>query len=230
MPSKSSRWRRSLRPLFGARPDALVVRFQAPGLAALDALAEGVLPEPLLGGEAEGESFRDVYYDTEECELGLRGALVRLRLHASGEQTLAVEVMDPRDGPPRRAEVTVAAGDPRELFAGLSEPAQLVRSMIDPARLVSWMEVETRRRVRAATLAVDGRSVGMWIECAARTLREGDLSAERLEVESRLDDDDETSRASLRALEAEHGLRLMTGDPLDHWRDALKEAEADWLA
>jgi len=229
MSSGSSRWRRSLR-LFGARLDALVVRFQAPDAAALDALAEGDLPEPLLGGEAEGESFRDVFYDTEECELGLRGALVRLRLHASGEQTLYVEVVDPRDGPPRRAEVTVAAGDPRELFAGLSEPAQLVRSMTDPSRLVPWMEVETRRRLRAATLAMEGRSVGMRIECAARTIREGDLSAERLEVEVRLDDDADAARGSLRALEAEYGLRLMTGDPLDHWREALREAEADWLA
>ncbi|HEU4455186.1 MAG TPA: polyphosphate kinase 1, partial [Longimicrobium sp.] len=230
MPPQSPRSRFSLRPLFGARPDALVVRFEAPDAAALDALAAGDLPEPLLGGEPEAETFRDLYHDTGDGELARRGALVRLRLHASGEQTLRVETADPRDGPPRRVEVTVAPGDPRELFAGLSEPALLLRAMVDPARLVPWLEVETRLRVRQATVAADGRAVGMRIECAARTVREGDLSAPRLEVEARLDDDSEPARAALRTLEAVFGLRLMTGDPLQRWREALAEAESGWLA
>ncbi|HEX8693932.1 MAG TPA: polyphosphate kinase 1 [Longimicrobium sp.] len=227
-PRSASAPRRPLLPSWGARPGALVVRFEAPDPDTLDALAAGTLPEPLRGGEAQDETFRDVYYDTEDGDLARRGALVRLRLRPHG-QTLAVQVSDPRDGPPRRAEVSAGPGDPRELFAGLSEPAQLLRALVDPARLVAGLEVETRRRLRPAAIALDDGEVAVEIECAVRTVREGDLAADLYEVEVRLAEDPREGRDAVRALEEVFALRLLTGDPLHRWRQKLDEAEAGWL-
>jgi polyphosphate kinase len=210
--------------------EALVVRFAAPDRATLDRIATDALPGGIAAGDPSPEVFRDVYYDTPALELGQRGATVGVRFHASGELTLAVEVRADEDGLPRSAAETGQASDPAALFAGDGEPARLLRALTDPARLEPWLEVETRRRIRPATLGEGDDAVEMEIACDERTVRDRGVSAELAEVEVRLADDTAEARAAVRAMEDAFGLTLLTGDPLRRWARALEEAETDWLA
>jgi polyphosphate kinase len=203
----------------------LVVRFAAPSRAVLDRVAALGGPE----GAGGAEVFRDVYYDTPEMELRRRGATAGVRFHAGGELTLAVEVRAADDGLPDSAADTARGADPRALFTAQGEAAALLRALVDPARLRPWLEVETRRRRATAVLASGGEALAAELACDERMVRDGEVSAELFEVEVRLPDDTAEARAAARRLEHDHGLTLLTGDPLARWSRSLEETEVDWL-
>ncbi|MFL5542520.1 MAG: CYTH domain-containing protein, partial [Longimicrobiaceae bacterium] len=209
--------------------EGLVVRFAAADRETLERIATGALPGGIAAEPPSTELFRDVYYDTPELELRRRGATVGVRFHPTGELTLAVEVRGSGDALPESAAATESPSDPPSLFTGDSEPARLLRALTDPSRLVPWLEVETRRRVRAAAVGDGDERMEMEIACDERTVRDRDVSAELAEVEVRLDDDTPEGRAAARALEEAFGLTLLTGDPLRRWARSLEETEVDWL-
>ena len=212
-----------------AHGDELVVRFAAPDRETLERVAHGPLPGAPEGGEAADELFRDVYYDTPELDLRRRGATVGVRFHASGALTLAVEVRDWKRGRPAGAAARGRGPSPEALFAADDEAGALLRALVDPARLRPWLEVETRRRLRAAVLASADGAVPVEVACDERMVRDRDVSAELFEVEVRLPEDSAAARAAARALERALGLTLLTGDPLRRWARSLEETEADWL-
>jgi polyphosphate kinase len=205
--------------------EGLVVRFSAPDRGTLERIATGALPGGIAAGSPSTELFRDVYYDTLELDLRRRGATAGVRFHPSGELTLAVEVRGSEDALPESAAVSLPAPDVETLFEGDSEPARLLRALTDPAHLSPWLEVETRRRVRPASVG----ELEMEIACDERTVRDRDVSAELFEVEVRLPEDSDEGRAAARALETELGLTLLAGDPLRRWSRSLEETEVDWL-
>jgi polyphosphate kinase len=220
-------------PQPGAAADAaggeLVVRFAAPDREALERVASGPLPGAPTDGDAWTEVFRDVYYDTPELDLRRRGATAGVRFHASGELTLAVEVRDWKRGRPASAAAAGRGPTPDALFAGEGEAGALLRALVDPARLQPWLEVETRRRLRAAVLESDDGAVPVEVAADERMVRDRDVSAELFEVEVRLPEDTAAARAAARALERGLGLTLLTGDPLRRWARSLEETEVDWL-
>jgi polyphosphate kinase len=209
--------------------DELVVRFAAPGREALERVASGALPGAPAGEPSSTELFRDVYFDTPELDLRRRGATAGVRFHASGELTLAVEVRDWKRGRPASAFAVGRGPTPEALFAADDEAGALLRALVDPARLRPWLEVETRRRLRAAVLASEDGALPVEVACDERTVRDRDVSAELFEVEVRLPGDTAAARAAARALEHELGLTLLTGDPLRRWARSLEETEVDWL-
>ncbi|HEV7588526.1 MAG TPA: polyphosphate kinase 1 [Longimicrobium sp.] len=216
----------------GAIPEPggeLVVRFSAPDRETLERVAHGPLPGAAADGDESTEIFRDVYYDTPELDLRRRGATAGVRFHATGELTLAVEVRDWKRGRPASAAASARGATPEALFADEGEAGALLRALVDPARLHPWLEVETRRRLRAAVLASAGRALPVEVACDERMVRDRDVSAELFEVEVRLPADTAAARAAARALERELGLTLLTGDPLRRWARGLEETEVDWL-
>ncbi|MFL5382532.1 MAG: polyphosphate kinase 1 [Longimicrobiaceae bacterium] len=212
-----------------ARGDELVVRFAAPDRAALERVASDPLPGGRDEGEPSTELFRDVYYDTPELDLRRRGATAGVRFYPSGELTLAVEVRDGKRRRPASAATSGRGPSPEALFSADDEAGALLRALVDPARLRPWLEVETRRRVRAAVLASDDGPLRVEVACDERMVRDRDVSAELFEVEVRLPDDTPAARAAARTLEQAFGLSLLTGDPLRRWTRSLEEIEVDWL-
>ena len=212
-----------------ARGDELVVRFAAPDRAALERIAAGPLPGARDEGEPATEVFRDVYYDTPELDLRRRGATAGVRFHPSGELTLAVEVRDGKRRRPRSAAASARGPSPETLFNADDEAGALLRALVDPARLRPWLEVETRRRARAAVLASGDGPLRAEVACDERMVRDRDVSAELFEVEVRLPDDTPEAREAARTLEGAFGLSLLTGDPLSRWARSLEETEVDWL-
>lgn len=210
-------------------PEGLVVRFAAPDRKTLERVAAEALPgppDPSGGPSPRPEVFRDVYYDTPEMDLRRRGATIGVRFHATGDLTLAVEVRAAADGLPDAAADTGRGAGPESLFAAESEAGAFLRALVDPARLQPWLEVETRRRLRAGTVY---GGLAVEIACDERMVRDRDVSAELFEVEVRLGDDAPEAREAARTLEERFGLTLLTGDPLARWCRSLEETEVDWL-
>src|SRR4051794_16243475 len=87
--------------------------------------------------------FRDVYFDTSDADLRIRGARCRLRFTADGDRWLTTWQPDGT-----RIEERVRDVDTAAALNGASAPARRLRALVDPSRLVSWIERDVERTWR----------------------------------------------------------------------------------
>ena len=199
---------------------------EVPSGEALDRLAGGDPPVPMVGEQRRLEVHRDVHFDTAGGELGRKGAVVRLRHYQDGRRALMIDIREPREnGRPlrHRAEADVHESDTEAIFKGESRPARLLRALVDPTRLDVAFEVETMRRIRRGRL--NDRS-GPRVELAYDTLtvRRGPLSGSLWEILITANEDTSLG-ALITALEAEPGVRITLSEPARRAREFLDEAE-----
>ncbi|HYR09094.1 MAG TPA: hypothetical protein VEQ60_15030, partial [Longimicrobium sp.] len=199
-----------------------LVRFDPGAPGVLRAVATGPAPEGFRAGEPATETFRDVYYDTDDEALERRGAWACLRHHADGARTLAVRTGAEAEGG-QLAAAPVAADEAAPL-AGGSAPAAMLRAMVDPERLISRVELETHRIVRPIQ-SLDGRPAE--VACDAITARNGELRARLEEIELRLPPGADADHPVAAALRHAHGMRRVSEDRLERARHALDERALD---
>lgn len=199
-----------------------LVRFDPGAPGVLRAVATGPAPEGFRAGAPFTESFRDVYYDTDDAGLERRGAWACLRHHADGARTLAVRTGVDAEGGQLAAAAIPA--DQEAPLAGPSDPARMLRAMVDPDRLVPRVELETHRIVRSIQ-SLDGRPAE--VACDAITVRGGEMKARLEEIELRLPPGADADHPVAAALRHAHGMRVVSEDRLERARHALGERELD---
>src|SRR5688500_17794483 len=111
------------------------IRFDPGGADALERIASGPPPEGLRADAPASLLFRDVFYDTEEGDLELRGAWVRVRHAADGSRTFTV--CTPEDGSGGRSASVAFDPGAEETIRPSGEPASLLRAMVDPEQMVA---------------------------------------------------------------------------------------------
>jgi polyphosphate kinase len=199
-----------------------IVRFDPGAPGVLRAVATGPAPEGFRAGAPDTETFRDVYYDTDDGALERRGAWVCLRHHADGARTLAVRTGAEAEGG-QLAAASIPIGEAAPL-AGGSAPAGMLRAMVDPDRLTPRVELETHRIVRSIQ-SLDGRPAE--VACDAITVRNGEVKARLEEIELRLPPGADADHPVAAALRHAHGMRRVSEDRLERARHALQERELD---
>ena len=197
-----------------------MVRFDPGAPGVLRAVATGPAPEGFRAGAPATESFRDLYYDTEDGALEHRGAWACVRQHADGARTLSVRTGADAEG----GSITSAPSGDDEPLAGDSEAGRTLRSMVDPTLLAPRMALETHRVVRSIQ-SLDGRPAE--VACDDVTVRAGEEKARLEEIELRLPPGADADHPVAAALRHAHGLRRVVEDRLERARDALRERELD---
>ncbi|HEX6371190.1 MAG TPA: polyphosphate kinase 1 [Longimicrobium sp.] len=201
---------------------ATLVRFDPGAPGVLQAVATGPAPEGFRAGAPRTESFRDVYYDTDDGALARRGAWACVRHPLDGARTLVVRTgIEAEGGALGSAVLPPADGAP---LAGPSDPARMLRAMVDPDRLAPRLELETHRVVRSIQ-SLDGRPAE--VACDAITVRGGEIRARLEEIELRLPPGADAEHPVAAALRHAHGMRLVSEDRLERARHALRERELD---
>jgi polyphosphate kinase len=174
------------------------VRWDVATPAALRQLASTPLPLGLHASVAQRSFHRDLYFDTADGALRLRGVTCRFRLRADDRRELLVSLVEDTAGSTgrRRYEAQVSAAGAREAFEGPSEPARILTSIISPGALSVEVELEVERYVRSAAAGWlrrarfdvrydivtvrGGRLSRTFQEMTARELRAGSPSLSRL--------------------------------------------------
>lgn len=181
-----------------------------PGLPALAALRDAPLPLRLRGSTPARSFHRDIYLDTSDRTLLLRGVSCRLRIRADDRRliTLFISERGGGGGAVDRYEAEVPEMDPRRALEGDSEPARRLRGLIDPGALRPRIELEVERWSQVASAGFLLRAPRFAFLYDACTVRHGGLtrSFEELQVR-RLSAGLPRLEQVARALEREHGLR-----------------------
>lgn len=188
-------------------------RCDIPGLSALAALRDAPLPLRLRGSVSARSFHRDIYLDTSDRILLLRGVSCRLRIRADDRRLITLFISErggssPGGGAVDRYEAEVPEVDPRRALEGDSEPARRLRGLIDPAALRPRIELEVERWSRVASAGFLLRSPRFAFLYDACTVRHGGMtrSFEELQVR-RLSPGLPRLEQVARALEREHALR-----------------------
>ena len=135
------------------------LRWDVPTAEALRRLAADPLPLGLRAGETARSYHRDLYLDTPDGALRLRGATCRFRLRFDDRRELLLSHVTEVRG---RTELhhliaSVSETEPLQALQGASEPARVLRAMVSPSALRVELELETERYTRVATAGLLGR-------------------------------------------------------------------------
>ncbi|MGH7638727.1 MAG: polyphosphate kinase 1 [Gemmatimonadaceae bacterium] len=124
-------------------------RFDVVSAEQLEKLAGEPLPQK--PGAASRVLYRDLYLDTEDEHLQLRGITCRLRVGSDDHRTLTVFVGTPGDpAPPERFEATVDSPDPRIALMSDTAPARRLAAVVDFRLLLTKLELQVERIERTA--------------------------------------------------------------------------------
>ena len=183
-------------------------RCDLPGQAALAALRDAALPLRLRGSPATRGFHRDIYLDTSDRSLLLRGVSCRLRIGADDRRLLTLFIGAQSGGAVDRYEAEVAELDPRRALEGDTEPVRRLRGLIDPGALRPRIELEVERWSRVACAGLLRRTPRFAFLYDACTVRHGGMTRafEELQVR-RLSPGLPRLEQVARELEREHGLR-----------------------
>ena len=119
-------------------------RFDVVSAEQLEKLASEPLPQKPAA--ASRVLYRDLYLDTEDEQLQLRGITCRLRVGSDDHRTLTVFVGTPGDpAPPERFEATVDSPDPRIALLSDTAPARRLAAVVDFRLLLTKLELQVER-------------------------------------------------------------------------------------
>ncbi|HJU64498.1 MAG TPA: hypothetical protein VJ596_02420, partial [Gemmatimonadaceae bacterium] len=190
------------------------LRWDVPTPEALRRLAADPLPLGLRAGETHRSYHRDLYLDTADGALRLRGATCRFRLRSDDRRELVLSHVLEMGGRSelRHLVATVQDTEPRQALEGASEPARVLRAMVSPSALRVELELETERYTRVASAGLLGRPL-YELRYDVVTVRAAGLSRAfqelgLLRLRSGKPDLDEVARAFSEA----YGLRAVAAD------------------
>ncbi|HUR92944.1 MAG TPA: polyphosphate kinase 1 [Gemmatimonadales bacterium] len=201
-------------------------RCDVPSADLLAALVAEPLPLGLVVRQTARHLYRDVYVDTSENALAVRGVALRLRYGADDRRTLTLGVAEagaPVSGPSELYEAEVEGVGLAEILSGDSGPARRLRGLLDPARLEPRFELEIDRVVRAASRPwrLPGRFAFLYDRV---TVRNGSLTREFQELKvRRLVRGRPRLEEVSRALEQAHGLRPLLPTKMVRARTLLRQ-------
>ncbi len=115
------------------------------GPEALAALRDAPLPLRLTGSPPTKSFHRDIYLDTTDHTLQVRGVSCRVRIQADDRRILTLFISSGPSLPVERYEEPVPELDPRQALQGISEPARRLRGLLDPDLLRPRIELEVER-------------------------------------------------------------------------------------
>ncbi|HET8834681.1 MAG TPA: polyphosphate kinase 1 [Gemmatimonadales bacterium] len=200
-------------------------RCDVPTPELLVALAAEPLPLGLRELGVERRFYRDVYVDTHDNVLAIRGITCRIRYGADDRRQLTLGIAEPGLPVPGAQEVFEAEAtevDLPSILRGESEPARRLRGIIDPGRLEPRFELEVERTIRTAGRAwpLPGRFAFLYDRV---TVRNGGLSREFRELKvRRLRAGGPRMEAVARELEQARGLRPMLQTKVVRARELLR--------
>ena len=124
-------------------------RFDVVSAEQLEQLAAEPLPRKAV--VASRVLYRDLYLDTDDEQLQIRGITCRLRVGSDDHRTLTVFVGTPGDpAPPTRFEASVDSPDPRVALHSNTAPARRLAAVVDFRLLQTKVELQVERVERTA--------------------------------------------------------------------------------
>lgn len=124
----------------------LQYRADLESLEALESLRLSPLPLGLVESSSTHGFYRDIYLDTQDCALRLRGILVRFRFTHDDRRLLTLLTQnDAEDFSDDRFDAEIAEVDYALALSGDTVPARRIRALTDPALLEPWLQLETER-------------------------------------------------------------------------------------
>jgi polyphosphate kinase len=201
-------------------------RCDVPTAELLALLSGEPLPLGLVTQGIARHRFRDLYLDTAEGALSMRGVVCRVRYGADDRRTLTLAVSEPGIAGAAPDQVFEAAAQAVELPAILSadsDPARRLRAFVDPVRLEPRVELEIERLARSASRrwGLPGRFALLYDRV---TVRNGPLVREFHELKVRRLFPGRPRLEELgRAFEQAHGLRPRLQTKLLQARTLLRQ-------
>jgi len=128
------------------------------GPEALAALRDAPLPLGLTGSPPSKSFHRDIYLDTTDRTLEVRGVSCRVRIQADDRRILTLFISSGPSLPVERYEELVPELDPRQALQGTSEPARRLRGLLDPDQLRPRIELEVERWSRTGASGWFGKT------------------------------------------------------------------------
>ena len=124
-------------------------RFDVVSAEQLEQLAAEPLPRNAVA--ASRVLYRDLYLDTDDEQLQIRGITCRLRVGSDDHRILTVFVGTPGDpAPPTRFEASVDSPDPRVALQSNTAPARRLAAVVDFRLLQTKVELQVERVERTA--------------------------------------------------------------------------------
>jgi polyphosphate kinase len=124
-------------------------RFDVVSAEQLEKLAAEPLPRKAVA--VSRVLYRDLYLDTDDEQLQIRGITCRLRVGSDDHRTLTVFVGTPGDpAPPTRFEASVDSPDPRVALLSNTAPTRRLAAVVDFRLLQTKVELQVERVERAA--------------------------------------------------------------------------------
>lgn len=192
---------------------------------ALERLRAAPLPLGLVVRAEERRWYRDVYLDSTDQALAVRGIACRIRYGADDRRTLALSFAPPHTplAPADVYQADAAAVEIADILAADTPPARRLRGIIEPARLAPWLELEIERveRTGSRRWLRPGRFAFGYDRV---TVRNGRLTREFQELKvRRLTRGGPRLEALARALERDYGVRLVLQTKLARARVLLRQ-------
>ena len=196
-------------------PSSTTVRYELRSHEQRDALASAPLPLGIRSDPARRSHHRDLYLDTADDSLRLRGITCRLRVASDGRQLLSLRT-DGRHAVPLRLDAPVRATDPAGALREITPVARQLAALVDPASLDTRLELEVDRLTRLAHHDLLRRP-RLELHYDQVTVRRGGggRAFHQLCAHVRRAGGLELTRFAS-ALEQAHDLRALIGDPRDH--------------
>ena len=124
-------------------------RFDVVSAEQLEKLAAEPLPRTAIA--ASRVLYRDLYLDTDDEQLQIRGITCRLRVGSDDRRTLTVFVGSPGDpAPPTRFEAKVDSPDPRVALQSDTAPTRRLAAVVDFRLLQTKVDLQVERTERTA--------------------------------------------------------------------------------
>ncbi|MGH7711539.1 MAG: polyphosphate kinase 1, partial [Gemmatimonadaceae bacterium] len=176
--------------------------------------------------------LRDVYFDTPDMALRMRGVTCRVRHRADRPPELTVVVVTEQGGQAvvTRADSDVPSGNAQDALVEETEAAHLLRAIVNPASLGPQLELEIEEYARTAWSRW-WRPARFELEYAIATVREAGLSRSFHEIALHTLRRGRPSTGQLaRAMSEQLSLRSLTIDRRDRGEQIRAALESEALA
>ncbi len=190
-------------------------RYELRSAEQMRALATAPLPLGMSSSAPQPTMHRDLYLDTGDDSLRRRGVVCRLRIGATDEHVLSLRI-DGNGVPAVRVDAPVHSADARVALAEDNAATRRLRAFVDPALLDTRLDLEVERLTRSAHRDLLRRP-RLALHYDRVTLRRGGSTHtfHQLCAHLRRGAHDDLVRL-VRALERDHDLRTVSGDPREH--------------
>lgn len=201
-------------------------RCDVPTAELLTALSAEPLPLGLVVRDTARHLFRDIYVDTSDNALAVRGIACRIRYAADDRRTITLGIAEaglPVSGPAELFEADAGGVELADILAADTGPARRLRALVDPARLEPRFELEIDRVARTASRPwhLPGRFAFLYDRV---TVRNGRLTREFQELKvRRLARGRPRLEEVSRALEQAHELRPILPTKMARARTLLRQ-------